>query len=216
MRKIIVLFFQIAGCDIQEADVVFFCDGSDMVSHSEFVTMTTFVSDLIDNFNIQNQRIKIGLAQFGSGFQQIIQLKNSLTILELKTQIQTVTKSKGSPRIDQALKKVKVMFDPSSGGRRNAGVPQTLVIITSRDPYYDVADEVKILRNLGICVLVLGIGDVHKEQLLPITGNSEKIITLQDFNKLMTEDVKKRMVREICQSCGKTSKCSPWSFLFLI
>ncbi|XP_027955031.1 collagen alpha-5(VI) chain [Eumetopias jubatus] len=192
-------------CDLQEADVVFFCDGSDMVSHSQFVTMTTFVSDLIDNFNIQNQRIKIGLAQFGSGFQKIIELKNSLTIPELKTQIQTITKSKGFPRIDQALKKVKVMFDPSSGGRRNAGVPQTLVVITPRDPPYDVADKVKILRNLGICVLVWGIGDVHKEQLLPITGNSEKIITLQDFNKLMNVDVKKRMVREICQSCGKTN-----------
>uniref|UniRef100_G1LDX5 Collagen alpha-5(VI) chain n=1 Tax=Ailuropoda melanoleuca TaxID=9646 RepID=G1LDX5_AILME len=192
-------------CDIQEADVVFFCDGSDMVSNSEFVTMTTFVSELIDHFNIQNQKIKIGLAQFGSGFQKIIELKNSLTIRELKTQIQSIPKSKGFPRMDLALKKVKAMFDPSSGGRRNAGVPQTLVVITSGDPYYDVADEVKILRNLGICVLVWGIGNIHKEQLLPLTGHSEKIVTLQDFNKLMNVDVKKRMVREICQSCGKTN-----------
>ncbi|XP_045858198.1 collagen alpha-5(VI) chain isoform X1 [Meles meles] len=192
-------------CDIQEADVVFFFDSSDMVSHSEFVTMTTFVSDLIDNFNLQNQRIKIGLAQFGSGFQKIIELKNSLTIPKLKTQIQTITKSNGFPRIDLALKKVKVMFDPSSGGRRNAGVPQTLVVITSRDPYYNVADEVKVLRNLGICVLVWGIGDVHKEQLLPMTGDSRKIITLKDFNTLMDVDTKKRMVREICQSCGTTN-----------
>uniref|UniRef100_A0A8I3PUY6 Collagen alpha-5(VI) chain n=1 Tax=Canis lupus familiaris TaxID=9615 RepID=A0A8I3PUY6_CANLF len=192
-------------CDIQEADVIFFCDGSDMVSNSEFATMTTFVSDLIDNFNIQNQRIKIGLAQFGSRFQKIIELKNSLTIQELKTQIQTITKSKGFPRIDLALKEVKAMFDSSSGGRRNAGVPQTLVVLTSGDPYYDVANEVKILRNLGICVLVWGIGNVHKEQFLPITGNSEKIITLHNFNKLNNVDVKKRMVREICQSCGKTN-----------
>ncbi|XP_047593143.1 collagen alpha-5(VI) chain isoform X4 [Lutra lutra] len=192
-------------CDVQEADMVFFFDGSDMVSHSEFVTMTTFVSDLIDNFNLQNQRIKIGLAQFGSGFQKIIELKNSLTIPKLKTRIQTITKSNGFPRIDLALKKVKVMFDPSSGGRRNAGVLQTLVVITSRDPYYNVADEVKVLRNLGICVLVWGIGDVHKEQLLPMTGDSRKIITLKDFNTLMDVDMKKRMVREICQSCGTTN-----------
>ncbi|XP_041589503.1 LOW QUALITY PROTEIN: collagen alpha-5(VI) chain [Vulpes lagopus] len=192
-------------CDIQEADVIFFCDGSDMVSNFEFATMTTFVSDLIDNFNIQNQRIKIGLAQFGSRFQKIIELKNSLTIQELKTQIQMITKSKGFPRIDLAFKEVKAMFDSSSGGRRNAGVPQTLVVLTSGDPYYDVANEAKILRSLGICVLVWGIGNVHKEQFLPITGNSEKIITLHNFNKLNNVDVKKRMVREICQSCGKTN-----------
>lgn len=208
------MFFPIAACDIQEADMVFFFDGSDMVSHSEFATMTTFVSDLIDNFNLQNQRIKIGLAQFGSGFQKIIELKNSLTIPKLKTQIQTITKSNGFPRIDLALKKVKVMFDPSSGGRRNAGVLQTLVVITSRDPYYNVADEVKVLRNLGICVLVWGIGDVHKEQLLPMTGDSRKIITLKDFNTLTDVNIKKRMVREICQSCGTTSKYFPCFVLF--
>uniref|UniRef100_A0A667HHK2 Collagen alpha-5(VI) chain n=1 Tax=Lynx canadensis TaxID=61383 RepID=A0A667HHK2_LYNCA len=192
-------------CDIQEADVVFFFDGSDRVSNSDFVALTTFLSDFIDNFNIESQRIKIGLAQFGRDFQKIIELKNSLTTAKLKTQIQKITKSKGSPRIDLALRKVKVMFDPPSGGRRNAGVPQILVVITSGDPYYDVSEEVKILKNLGICVLVYGIGNVHKEQLLPITGNSEKVFTFQDFSNLRDIETKKRMVREICQSCGKTN-----------
>ncbi|XP_025769421.1 collagen alpha-5(VI) chain [Puma concolor] len=192
-------------CNIQEADVVFFFDGSDMVSNSDFVALTTFLSDIIDNFNIESQRIKIGLAQFGRDFQKIIELKNSLTTAKLKTQIQKITKSKGFPRIDLALRKVKVMFDPPSGGRRNAGVPQILVVITSGDPYYDVSEEVKILKNLGICVLAYGIGSVHKEQLLPITGNSEKVFTFQDFSNLRDIETKKRMVREICQSCGKTN-----------
>ncbi|XP_011383332.1 collagen alpha-5(VI) chain [Pteropus vampyrus] len=193
------------ACNIQEADVIFFCDGSDMVSDSEFVTMTTFLSDLIDNFDIQSQRMKIGMAQFGSRYQEIIELDNSLSKIQWKTRIQTVAKSKGPPRIDLALKQVSVMFHPSAGGRRNAGVPQTLVVITSGGPQANVADAVKILRDLGICILVLGIGPVHKEQLLPIAGNSEKIITFQDFNKLKNVEVKKRIVRDICQRCGKTN-----------
>ncbi|XP_006907315.1 collagen alpha-5(VI) chain [Pteropus alecto] len=193
------------ACNIQEADVIFFCDGSDMVSDSEFVTMTTFLSDLIDNFDIQSQRMKIGMAQFGSRYQEIIELDNSLSKTQWKTRIQTVAKSKGPPRIDLALKQVSVMFHPSAGGRRNAGVPQTLVVITSGGPQANVADAVKILRDLGICILVLGIGPVHKEQLLPIAGNSEKIITFQDFNKLKNVEVKKRIVRDICQRCGKTN-----------
>nr|XP_019581595.1 PREDICTED: collagen alpha-5(VI) chain [Rhinolophus sinicus] len=192
-------------CKIPEADVIFFCDGSDLVSDSEFVTMTTFLSDLIDSFDIQSQRMKIGMAQFGSRYQEMIELGNSLTKIQWKTQIQTITKSSGPPRINLALKQVSVMFHPSAGGRGNAGVPQTLVVITSGDPQEDVADAGKILKDLGICVLVLGIGHVHKAQLLPITGNSEKIITFQDFTKLKNVDVKKRIVREICQSCGKTN-----------
>ncbi|XP_076986208.1 collagen alpha-5(VI) chain [Tamandua tetradactyla] len=192
-------------CNLPEADVIFLFDGSDMVSDSEFVTMTTFLSDLIDNFDTQSQRMKIGVAQFGSRYQEIIALQNSLNKTQLKTQIQTIDKSKGRPRMAFALKRVSSMFDASAGGRRNAGVPQTLLIITSGDPRSNVANEVKRLKGLGICVLALGIGDVHKERLLPITGNSEKIITFRDFNKLKDVDVKKRMIREICQSCGKTN-----------
>lgn len=200
------IYVSIAGCSISEADVIFFCDGSDMVSDSDFVTMTTFLSDLIDNFDIESQRIKIGMAQFGSRYQEIIELQNSLNKTQWKSQIQTTTKSKGLPRMDLALKKVKFMFEQSVGGRRNAGVPQTLMVITSADPRHDVAEAVKTLRESGICIMVLGLGNVHKERLLPITGNSEKIITFQDFDKLKNVDVKKRMVREICQSCSKTSK----------
>ncbi|KAM5229799.1 collagen alpha-5(VI) chain [Hipposideros larvatus] len=192
-------------CKIPEADVIFFCDGSDMVSDSDFVTMTTFLSDLIDSFDIQSQRMKIGMAQFGSRYQEIIELDNSLTKTQWKTQMQTITKSRGPPRINLALEQVKIMFHPSAGGRGNAGVPQTLVVITSGDPQDNVADAGKILKDVGICVLVLGIGNVHKAQLLPITGNSEKIITFQDFTKLKNVDVKKRIVRQICQSCGKTN-----------
>ncbi|XP_066889908.1 collagen alpha-5(VI) chain [Kogia breviceps] len=192
-------------CNIQEADVIFFCDGSDMVSDSDFVTMTTFLSDLIDNFDIQSQRMKIGIAQFGSRYQEIIELQNSLTKTEWKSRIQNMTKSNGFPRMDLALKQVSVMFEQSTGGRRNAGVPQTLVVITSGGPHYDVTEAVKNLRQNGICILALGIGDVYKEELLLITGNSEKIITFKDFDKLKNVDVKKRMVREICQSCGKTN-----------
>ncbi|XP_077607009.1 collagen alpha-5(VI) chain [Crocuta crocuta] len=192
-------------CNIPEADVIFLFDGSDMVSNSEFVAMTTFLSDFIDNFNTESQRIKIGLAQFGSDFQKLIELKNSLTIAKLKTQIQKITKIKGFPQIDLALSKVKVMFDPPSGGRRNAGVSQILVVITSRGADRDISEEVEILKNLGICVLAWGIGNIHKEQLLPITGNSEKIITVPDFSNLRNIRTNKRMVREICQNCGKTN-----------
>ncbi|XP_014421932.2 LOW QUALITY PROTEIN: collagen alpha-5(VI) chain [Camelus ferus] len=192
-------------CQVPKADVIFFCDGSTRVSNTEFVTMMTFLSDLMDDFDSQSQRMQIGMAQFGVRYQEIIELQNSLTPAQRKARIQTITKSGGHPRMDLALKQVGVMFEPSAGSRRNAGVPQILVVITSGDPTYDVAAAAKTLREDGICILVLGIRDVHKEQLLPITGNSQKIITFQDFDKLKKVDVKKRMVREICQSCGKTN-----------
>ncbi|XP_066207939.1 collagen alpha-5(VI) chain [Saccopteryx leptura] len=194
------------ACKIQEADVIFLCDSSDLVSDFDFATLTTFLSDLIDNFDVQSQRMKIGMAHFGSLYQEIIELKSSLTKTQWKTRIQTINRTKGMPEINLALSKVSFMFYPSVGGRRNAGVPQTLVVITSGDPHESVEDSVKILKKLGICVLVLGIGQhVHKEQLLPITGSSEKIITFPYFDKLKDVEVKKRIVREICQSCGKTN-----------
>nr|XP_013015430.1 collagen alpha-5(VI) chain [Cavia porcellus] len=193
-----------AACDLPEADVIFLCDGSDVVTDSEFVAMMTFLSDLIDSFQMQPQ-MQIGMAQYGSRYQEIIELKNSLNKTQWKSKVETVAKTKGFPQIHIALKHVLHMFDPSIGGRKNAGVPQILVVTVSRNPAGNVIDAVKALKAHGICILVLGIGNVNKEQLLPISGNSEKLITLSDFNRLRDVDVKKRMVRDICQSCGKTS-----------
>ncbi|XP_006883460.1 PREDICTED: collagen alpha-5(VI) chain [Elephantulus edwardii] len=192
-------------CNLQEADVIFLCDGSDKVSDSQFDTMKTFVSDLIDDFDTQSQRIKVGMAQFGSRYQEIIDLDSSWDKVQMMTWLQTIGKSTGDPRMDIALRNVRYMFDSSAGGRRNAGVPQTLLVITSGRPLHNVTNAVKTLRDQGICVLALGVGDVRKDQLLPVTGNSEKIITFPNFNKLKDMDVRKRMVREICQSCGKNS-----------
>lgn len=71
MRKIIYSFsLSVPACNLQEADVIFLCDGSDMVSDSEFVTMTTFLSDLIDNFDIQSQRMKLGWLSTGAGIRK--------------------------------------------------------------------------------------------------------------------------------------------------
>ncbi|KAM6223856.1 LOW QUALITY PROTEIN: collagen alpha-5(VI) chain [Rhynchocyon petersi] len=192
-------------CNLQEADMVFLYDGSDKVSDPEFAAVKTFMSALIDDLDTDSQRIKIGMAQFGSDYQKIIDLKSSWSKTQMKMELQKIGRSTGHPRMDIALQRVRHMFDSSSGGRRNAGVPQTLVVITSGRPLNDVTRAVKALKAQGICVLVLGIGDVYKHQLLPITGNSEKIITFSNFESLEKVDMKKRMVREICQSCGKSS-----------
>lgn len=69
------IYVSIAGCSISEADVIFFCDGSDMVSDSDFVTMTTFLSDLIDNFDIESQRIKIGMASLEAATRKLLNYK---------------------------------------------------------------------------------------------------------------------------------------------
>ncbi|XP_064133393.1 collagen alpha-5(VI) chain [Loxodonta africana] len=192
-------------CNLREADVVFLCDGSSKVSDSDFATMKTFLSDLIDNFDTQSGRMKIGIAQFGSRYQEIIDLESNWNKTQMKTEIEATGKSSGSQRIDIALQHVRYMFDSSAGGRKTAGVPQTLLVIMSGHPAYNITDAVKTLKDYGICILALGIGDSHKEQLLPITGDSEKIVTFPDFSKLKDVNVKKRMVREICQSCGKSN-----------
>ncbi|EHA98123.1 Collagen alpha-5(VI) chain [Heterocephalus glaber] len=185
-----ITIFAVA-CDLQEADVVFLCDGSDSVSDAAFVTMMTFLSELIDNFEIQSQ-IKIGMAQYGSRYQEIIELKNSLTKTQWKSIIETVAKTNGLPQIHLGLKHVGHMFDPSIGGK-----------ITLED--FNKLRNMDVKKRM-VHEICQSCGKTSKCSLfLPISGNSEKIITLEDFNKLRNMDVKKRMVHEICQSCGKTS-----------
>ncbi|XP_031796084.1 collagen alpha-5(VI) chain isoform X2 [Sarcophilus harrisii] len=193
-------------CGIQKADVFFLCDGSDLVTHMDFGKMVHFLADIIDNFDVSPQNTRIGMSQLGSFDQEIIYLNDTLHKDERKGKILASLKRSGSPRLVDALHFVKDTF--VSGSRIMAGVPQILFVIVSGRPKGSISmvnKAVAKLRELGVCIVALGIGNVRNYELLHITHNPEKIITVPDFDNLKKEDVKKRVTREICRNCQQKS-----------
>uniref|UniRef100_K7E1Y4 Collagen alpha-5(VI) chain n=1 Tax=Monodelphis domestica TaxID=13616 RepID=K7E1Y4_MONDO len=202
-------------CDMKKADVFFLCDGSDLVSEMEFGKMVYFLADIIDNLEVSPQDVHIGMSQLGSFGQEILQMNATLSREERKAKILATIRRKGNPQLGSALRHLKDTF--VSGSRIMAGVPQILFVILSGRPRGSttrVTKAVEKLRELGVCIIALGIGDVRNDEYLHVTHNPEKIITVSDFDKLKTADVRKRVVREICRDCQQESKCPPFSLLF--
>lgn len=82
------------------------------------------------------------------------------------------------------------MFEPSAGGRKN-WCPSDSGGHHIWGSSYDVSKAVEALRELAFASW-LWAWNVYKEQLLPITGSSEKNHHFQDFDKLKNVDVKKK------------------------
>uniref|UniRef100_A0A4X2M5L5 Collagen alpha-5(VI) chain n=1 Tax=Vombatus ursinus TaxID=29139 RepID=A0A4X2M5L5_VOMUR len=193
-------------CDMKKADVFFLCDGSDLVTELEFGKMVYFLADIIDNLDVSSENTHVGLSQLGTLHQEIIQLNDTLDKNERKAKILATSKRNGSPRLEVALRHMKDTL--VSGSRIVAGVPQILFVVLSGQPKGSVAmvnEAVAKLRELGVCIVALGIGNVRNDEFLHITHNPEKIITVSDFDSLKKVDVKKRVVREICRNCQKES-----------
>ncbi|XP_072507399.1 collagen alpha-5(VI) chain [Notamacropus eugenii] len=193
-------------CDMKKADVFFLCDGSNVVTELEFGKMVCFLADIVDNLDVSSENTHIGMSQLGTLHQEIIQLNDTLDKNERKAKILATLKRNGSAQLEDALLHMKDTF--VSGSRIMAGVPQTLFVVLSgqsKGSTTMVTKAVAKLRELGVCIMALGIGKVRNDEFLHITHNPEKIITVPDFDKLKDVEVKKRVIREICHNCQQNS-----------
>ncbi|KAG8010914.1 Collagen alpha-6(VI) chain [Nibea albiflora] len=112
----------------------------------------------------------------------------------------------GDTNIGLALKHIKDYFQASRGSRRSEGISQNLVLITDGESHDDVEDAAYELRNIGIEVFAIGIGDVHDLELLQITGTPEKLFTVQNFGSL--EKIKQKVVDTICKNVSLSTGCT--------
>ncbi|XP_028926619.1 collagen alpha-6(VI) chain isoform X2 [Ornithorhynchus anatinus] len=192
-------------CNIQEADLVFLCDGSTSISQADFDYMKEFLIEVTNNLDIQPFKVQVGMAQFSHDYQEEFKLNRFSNRLLLTDRINKTIKTEGGTSIGKALRKVRSYFKPDGGSRINAGISQILLLITdgqSQDPVASAAEE---LRRLGVEILTVGVGDVNLDQLLQITGSPDNILTVGKFQEV--KKVKKRVIRNICRPPEKIRCC---------
>ncbi|XP_038617405.1 collagen alpha-6(VI) chain-like [Tachyglossus aculeatus] len=184
-------------CNIQEADLVFLCDGSTSVSQTDFDYMKEFLIAVTNNLAIQPFKVQVGMAQFSHGYQEEFELTSFSDRLPLNDRINKTQKTGGGTSIGKALKKVRSYFKPDGGSRIKAGVPQILLLITDGQSQDEVASAAEELRRLGVEILAVGVGEFSMDQLLQITGNPDNVLTVGKFQDV--KEVKKRVIRNICR-----------------
>lgn len=190
--------FAFAVCEKQKADLVFLIDQSGSIDPRDYVIMKKFTTELVTSFKVSEDLVRVGLAQFASTFQNEFYLKQYYTEQAVTKHILDMQQLGGGTNIGLALDSIRDYFEASQGSRRSAGISQNLVLITDGESQDDVEDAADRLRNLGIEVFAIGIGDVHDLELLQITGTPERLFTVQNFGNL--EKIKQKVVDTICKS----------------
>ncbi|OCT75936.1 collagen alpha-6(VI) chain [Xenopus laevis] len=192
-------------CKVEQADLLFLIDGSTNTSEETFREVKNFVISIMDDFNVGPVNVHIAVSQYSESCIREINFDYSTEKGTLKNEIGNIRKTKGRRHIGAALEFTKsTVYSPSSDSRLNQGVKQLLVVITAGNASDNVVQPAKAIRDRGVDIYAVGIGNVCKTQLTQITGSTEKIYT-DDVSGL--KSIKKRLVKDTC-SKDPVTNCS--------
>ncbi|XP_015259569.1 PREDICTED: collagen alpha-6(VI) chain-like, partial [Cyprinodon variegatus] len=177
-------------------DLVFLLDRSGSINTVQHKIVKDFTADLVEDLQIGEKTVHVGLAQFSENFQDEFYLNRYYDKQELANRVRQVAYLGGSTYLGKALNSVKNYFSPSRGSRDT--VPKTLVVFSDGNSHDDVEDVSNEIRNRKIAddVIAIAIGDIYDTELLQITGDPKKVIRIGDIENLPS--FKKKVSEAIC------------------
>ncbi|KAM8826189.1 collagen alpha-6(VI) chain-like isoform 1-T1 [Synchiropus picturatus] len=194
------------ACEKQQADLVLLVDQSGSIKVHEYAIMKNFTKDLVGSFQVHKDFVRVGLAQFNSGFQHEFFLNQFYGVDDIYNHITGMVQQGGGTNIGLALERIQAYFEASRGSRRSSGVSQNLVLITDGMSDDDVLGPAVKLREMGVVVFAIGIGNVHSLELQQITGSPKRLFTVKDFDSL--KEIKQTVVETICSEPEDEPDCT--------
>ncbi|XP_013918836.1 PREDICTED: collagen alpha-4(VI) chain-like [Thamnophis sirtalis] len=188
-------------CDAKEADLVFLIDGSNSISEENFSTMKTVMKKVVDSFIIAKDKVRVGVAQYSTTFQEEFYLNKCFNNSAIKKEIDKIVQLKARTFTGTGLKFVRSFFQPANGGRQYDRVMQYLIVITDGQSDDKVENAAIVLRENGIHIFVIGIGTLNYNELQKIAGFSNRVHELKDFQQLSHN--MRKIVQEICNPGDK-------------
>uniref|UniRef100_A0A3B5AQI3 Collagen alpha-6(VI) chain-like n=1 Tax=Stegastes partitus TaxID=144197 RepID=A0A3B5AQI3_9TELE len=178
-----------------QTDLVFLIDRSSSINPDQHQLVLNFTAEVVNNFHIGQEYARVGLAQFSDDPYDEFYLSTYYKKEEMIARILSLVHTGVDTYLGKALAHMKKYFQESQGARKD--VPKTLVVVTDGDSHDDVEDAADELRNMGIEILAIAVGDVYDLQLLQITRDPQKVFTVQNFDSLLS--IKTTLSEAICK-----------------
>ena len=161
---------------------MFALDGSDSVVKNGFDNVKDHVTVMLDNFTISEDETHVGVVEFSDKANIILPLNQLFEPNLVKDKVKAIVPSGGKEKvIDEALRKsAGEVFDPKSGGR--PGASKVLIIVTNgkstgKEP---PKRAVKPLKEKGVRVYVVNIGEfADKDELKDMVPTEKNIYRVE-------------------------------------
>ncbi|KAJ1101693.1 hypothetical protein NDU88_006758 [Pleurodeles waltl] len=196
------------------ADIVFLVDGSWSIGTENFKMMQDFLHTMISGFDVDHDKIRIGLIQYSDTPRTEFFLKTYDHKEDILKYIQTLKYKGGGTKTGQSLQfMLEKHFTEQAGGRAKDGVPQIAVVITDGQAQDNIGEPAAEVKSAGITLYAIGIKDAVLSELNEIASDppEEHVYNVADFSAL--EGISHNMLQVICttveEAVRQTSQIAP-------
>uniref|UniRef100_W5N2C8 von Willebrand factor A domain-containing protein 2 n=1 Tax=Lepisosteus oculatus TaxID=7918 RepID=W5N2C8_LEPOC len=195
------------GCLGQSLDLVFALDASSGVGKDNFVRLRDFVKSTSVQFDINRDVTQIGLVAFGRRPRTVFNLDTYDSGSGILQGINLVPYIGGSSSTGSALLHIHEDVITVQKGAR-PGVNKAVVVITDGAGGEDAMVPAQQIRDNGVALFVIGIGDAQRDTLLKIAGSEQHMFSVPSYEDLKYyEDL---LVQKVCEDAKRpVNLCKP-------
>ncbi|XP_035683705.1 matrilin-2-like [Branchiostoma floridae] len=188
-------------------DIMFVLDGSGSISADDFVRAKSFISQVVDAFDIAADFTRVGVVQFSSFFTEEFPLDGYSDKASLKQAIGNIPQRGGGTLLGQVINYlVNTSFTEAKGARPlSQGIPRIAVLMTDGsahdNPTTVLAPAIDALRASGIIAFSIGVGpSVNRDQLEAVAGDTDRVFQVGTYSVINSiRDLLVERVREIIE-----------------
>ncbi|XP_051258609.1 collagen alpha-3(VI) chain isoform X1 [Dicentrarchus labrax] len=168
-------------------DVIFLVDGSDGVGR-EFPIIQEFIRRVVDSLNVGENKIRIGVVQYGDYAQADMYLNTHTTKEGVLNGVRGMRQRRGRQRnLGQALQFVSQdILTAARGSRKEEGVPQFLIVVSSGSSTDDISRAATSLKQSRVLPFSIGTRDVNRRELQVVSYVPNFAFTVDDLPGLYT------------------------------
>lgn len=164
---------------------MFLLDGSDN-TRTGFSEIKLFAKSIVESLSVDENHDRVSVVQFSDNPQVNFDLKSYKSKSDILSAIENL-RHKGGNRLNigEALTFVRhSVFTSSSGSRRLEGVPQILILLSSKPSNDNVKNPAFALKEHDIVSLGVGVGDAKVSELDMIAFKPDFTYKVTDFSML--------------------------------
>ncbi|KAL0985323.1 hypothetical protein UPYG_G00155470 [Umbra pygmaea] len=182
------------------ADIVFLVDGSSSISPTDFKDLQEFLRNFINGLVIGAAKVRIGLAQFSDQTKKEFLLKDYTERDALLEQVNRLQQLQGGTETGKALTFLKEEFFTTTAGSRGGTVPQIAIVLTDGESQDDVLGPATTLRDHGVIIYAIGVGDINITQLKSIANRPSRhfVNSIRNFHAL--QYLSQSLLMTVCES----------------
>lgn len=205
--------------DAVKRDIVFLLDGSDG-TRIGFPAMQDFVKSVVERLSVDEKKDRVSVVQYADKPEANFYLSSHKTKDAVISAISNL-RHKGGRNLNTgaALQFVRHnVFTSSTGSRRLEGVPQMLILLSSKQSRDDVRGPAVALKDREIMSISVGVGDASLSEMETIAFKPGFVYQVNDLSELpsiqsqlvatlsMSNDSEEPMTSGIQDVAGKNLK----------